>query len=129
LRLPLGVASAGLAILAYMPEAEVRDFFARIDLTADYGEAHHASVIDARLKRTRTDGYSLNPGLVVEGSWGIAAAVFTPDESPVAALSLTGVEHRFRPDRQRVLGPMLLRAAHRLSEVLVQTTQPPSSSE
>jgi DNA-binding IclR family transcriptional regulator len=51
----------------------------------------------------------------VEGSWGIAAAVFDRSGRPSWALSLTGVETRFRADRRRELGTLLLEAAHLLS--------------
>jgi DNA-binding IclR family transcriptional regulator len=118
IRLPLGVASAGLAVLAFMPDAERAGFLDRVDLTHDYGETHQRSTLEERLERTRVDGYATNPGLIVEGSWGMAAAVFTSHGAPIAALTLTGVEHRFRPERQRLLGPMLLAAAHKLSDAL-----------
>ena len=35
------------------------------------------------------------PGLIVEGSYGLGAAVFTREGHPQWALSLTGVEFRF----------------------------------
>lgn len=30
------------------------------------------------LEQTRLTGYSVNPGLILEGSWGMGAAVFDP---------------------------------------------------
>jgi DNA-binding IclR family transcriptional regulator len=87
IRFPLGVASAGLAILSHLP----------------------------RIELTRTTGYAVNPALIVEGSWGIGAAVFDPNGRPGWALSLTGVETRFRPERHHELGTLLLEEAHLLS--------------
>ena len=64
---------------------------------------------------TRTTGFAVNPALLVEGSWGLGAAVFDRAGQPAWALSLTGVETRFREDRRRELGTLLLDAAHRLT--------------
>lgn len=117
-RFPLGVASAGLVILAYLHEDEIRDYLSGRHLEREFGYEHSEHNIDARLRATRRDGYTLNPGLVVEGSWGMAAAVFNTDGAPIGALSLTGVEHRFAATRQPELGEMLLKAAHGLSTAL-----------
>ena len=117
IRFPLGVASAGLAMLSYLPDGEIDAFLARTDLSA-YGEAHAPDAVRRRVRRTRRDGYALNPGLLVEGSWGMGAAIFDATERPRWALSLTGVERRFDPARRRELGPLLLREAHELGRRL-----------
>jgi len=118
IRFPLGVASAGIAILAFLPEAEVDAHLARTDLVARFGSAHAAPEIRRRLAATRDVGYSLNPGLIVEGSWGMGAAVFDSKGAPIGALSVTGVESRFRPDRQPELGRLLLEHAHAVTREL-----------
>lgn len=115
IRFPLGVASAGLAVLAFLPDAEVEEHLSRSDLTVDFGEAHTPEAIRARVAETRVAGWALNPGLLVEGSWGMGAAVFDAHGSPVGALSLTGIDHRFTRSRQRELGELLLREAHVLT--------------
>ena len=115
IRFPLGVASAGLAILAYLPDADVERYLADASRTAGYGPAHTPDALRGRISATRRDGYALNPGLIVEGSWGMGAAVFNARSEPVGALSLTGVEHRFSAHRQPQLGRLLLAEAHRLS--------------
>ena len=72
-------------------------------------------MVRANLKRTREAGYSVNPGLVLEGSWGMGAAVFDQASRPAWALSLTGIEPRFREDRQEFLGRLLMEEAHRIT--------------
>jgi DNA-binding IclR family transcriptional regulator len=118
-RFPLGVASAGIAILAFLPAGEaepiIEDDRERI---ADYGPTHAAAPLRERLAETRELGYSVNPGLVVEGSYGLGAAVFDPSGRPAWALSLTGIEPRFRPARREELGQELLAEAHRLSTAI-----------
>lgn len=115
IRLPLGVASAGLVILAYLPEREIDEYLGAVDLTAGWGEAHSENAIRERISHTRETGYAVNPGLLVEGSWGMGAAVFDAAGRPAWALSLTGVETRFRPERRAELGTLLMEQAHRLS--------------
>jgi DNA-binding IclR family transcriptional regulator len=113
-RFPLGVVSAGLAVLAYLPQREIEDYLARVELATRWGDAHAAPAVRERLVATRAQGWAINPGLVVEGSWGMAAAVFDSGGSPAWALTLTGIEPRFRSERQPELGRLLLEEAHRL---------------
>lgn len=114
-RLPLGVASAGLVLLAHLPDAEVDRYLDHVDLAAGWGPKHSAANVRRRLAETRRLGYSVNPGLLVEGSWGIGAAVFNRSGRPEWALSLTGVQTRFSASRRPQLGESLLRAAHDLT--------------
>lgn len=115
-RFPLGVASAGTAIMAFLPEDEQELILARwADHAGRFAGAHTETVVRTNLKRTRETGYSVNPGLVLEGSWGMGAAVFDQAGRPAWALSLTGIEPRFRPERQEFLGRLLMEEAHRIS--------------
>lgn len=117
-RFPLGVASAGLAILAFLDEAEIATYLARSDLAGRWGADHGGEALRQRIAETRRQGYAVNPGLIVEGSWGMGAAVFDVTGAPAWALSLTGIEQRFSPSRQPTLGAHLLQQAHRLTQAL-----------
>ncbi len=115
-RFPLGVASAGLAILAFLPQDDADAYLSRHpDLAARWGASHDADALRPRMAETRDRGFAVNPGLIVEGSWGIGAAVFDQSGRPQWALSLTGVEFRFGADRLPMLGRTLLAHAHQLS--------------
>lgn len=115
-RFPLGVASAGLAILSFLPAAEADAYLDRHpEIAANWGTAHDAVALRSRLADTRDRGYAVNPGLIVEGSWGMGAAVFDQQGRPEWALSLTGVEFRFGPDRLPGLGRTLMAHAHQLT--------------
>jgi DNA-binding IclR family transcriptional regulator len=114
-RFPLGIASAGLVVLAHLPDSESREYLGRAALETEWGAAHSRAAIEARIRRTRIDGYALNPGLLVEGSWGIGAAVFDALGQPQWALSLTGVQARMAGERTAQLGETLLRTAHELT--------------
>ncbi|GAA4947585.1 IclR family transcriptional regulator [Actinoplanes utahensis] len=118
IRLPLGVASAGLAILALLPPDDATAYARRrgADLAAAYGEQHDTAALLRRVASTRRRGYAVNPGMLVPGSWGVGAVVFDRAGSAAWALSLTGVESRFDGDRTARLGALLLEAAHTLSQ-------------
>ena len=118
IRFPLGVASAGIAILALLPDAEREAYLARVDLEPEWGPEHATGPLRDRLALTRETGYAVNPALIVEGSWGMAAAVFDAAGRPAWALSATGVESRFTGDRQRGIGRVLLEQAHALTQRL-----------
>lgn len=115
-RFPLGVASAGLAILSYLTPDQIDRYFASTSLETQYGDSHTEAEIRGRIAETRRTGYSVNPALIVEGSWGMGAAVFGPSGQPSWALSLTGIEPRFSAERRPELGRLLLDHAHQLSQ-------------
>ncbi|WP_228375071.1 IclR family transcriptional regulator [Demequina iriomotensis] len=112
IRFPLGVASAGLAMLAMLPDRDREAYLTRTDLAPSWGASHAVEPLRARLAAARTAGYVVNPGLIVEGSWGMAAAIFDAAGRPAWALSATGVESRFSPARQPAIGRVLLDQAH-----------------
>lgn len=115
-RFPLGVASAGTAIMAFLPEEEQGVILSGWEKHAgDFAAGHTENLVRRNLEQTRMAGYSVNPGLVLEGSWGMGAAVFDQLGRPIGALSLTGIEPRFRPERQEFLGRLLMEEAHRMS--------------
>jgi DNA-binding IclR family transcriptional regulator len=120
IRFPLGVASAGLAILAHMTPAERDEYLQRAKLVREWGDAHGEAPLSQRIAEAQELGFAVNPGLLVEGSWGIGAAVFDRTGAPAWALSLTGVETRFRPDRIPQLGRALLDGAHELTKRLAR---------
>jgi DNA-binding IclR family transcriptional regulator len=117
IRFPLGVASAGLAILAFLSDTAVERYLTGADLS-EFGPAHASARVRERVAVTRAAGYAVNPGLLVEGSWGMGAAVFDSSDQPAWALSLTGIEARFSAERRPELGRLLLEHAHRLTQSL-----------
>ena len=117
-RFPLGVASAGLAILSFLPEGATERYLAAHALDTEFGSEHGQRSLRRRVAETRERGWAENPGLIVEGSWGMGAAVFDQAGQPAWALSLTGIESRFAPDRRPEMGRLLLHHAHELTKKL-----------
>jgi DNA-binding IclR family transcriptional regulator len=117
-RFPLGVASAGIVLLAYLSDPEVDAYLAHARLVDERGADYADGPLRERLAQTRRAGYSVNPGLIVEGSWGMGAAIFDATGRPAWALSVTGIEPRFRADRQSEIGRILLEQAHVVTQRL-----------
>lgn len=109
-RLPLGVGSAGLALLAWLPEDEAdqmmernRDALVRFPrLTAERIRK------DARAARAR--GYALSAHIVVHGTGGIAVPILDAEGRPVAALGATAIAERL-VTRQDMLAKLLYEEA------------------
>lgn len=120
-RFPLGVASAGMAILAFLNEQSMDRYVESSNLVSEYGAEHAVEKLRRKITETRKLGYSVNPGLIVEGSWGMGAAVFDASGQPAWALSLTGIKSRFELARRKELGQLLLHHAHELSTKLSRT--------
>lgn len=122
-RFPVGVASAGSAILAFLPDDQQEAILGRWEQHAgEFAAGHTEAIVRRQLEETKLRGYSVNPGLVLEGSWGMGAAVFDGRGNPVGAVSFTGIEPRFRPERQPFLGRLLMDEAHKISSKLLGVT-------
>ena len=119
IRFPLGVASAGLVILALLPDAEIDDYLERADLTTQHGPAHDAAALRERIGSTRATGYAVNRGLVVEGELGDgrrgvrrrepSGVGFEPDSGHRAALrpgAPARARHRAVPRGTRLTGAL-----------------------
>jgi DNA-binding IclR family transcriptional regulator len=118
-RLPLGVGAASLAMLAAMPEAESD---AAIDANRIQFKERFprftAKLVKELVAEARLTGYAVNPGLLLAGSWGIAAPIHVGPHIPPAAISITAVEARLQPKRQQELGHLLTMEAEALRKLL-----------
>ncbi len=120
-RFPLGVGSAGIAFLSSFTNHWVAEYLAKHDLSSPWGPQHAVSLVRDRVATARELGYALNPGLILEGDWGMAVSVPSSLGRPEWALSVTGVESRFRPERQGEMGLILADIAARLAATIART--------
>lgn len=120
-RKPAGVGAGAMAILAALPQAEADALQRRVaHLTGDLAE-----VLARDQAATRQQGYALNPGRIVPGSWGLGVAILWPDGRPAGALSIAAIEDRMRPDRRPDLIAALQREARVVEEHLAALGGPP----
>ncbi|WP_274351726.1 IclR family transcriptional regulator [Roseinatronobacter alkalisoli] len=122
---PLGVGAGSLAMLAALPDREVDTIIA-----ANADELHQnyprlkADELRAQVDRTRADGYSVNPGLIFEDSWGLGVALHGPDGRLVGALSLAAIESRMREPRRADMIRALRAEARKIENRLAQGSAP-----
>ncbi|WP_114772053.1 IclR family transcriptional regulator [Microvirga subterranea] len=116
---PLGIGAGSLAMLAALPDEEIEHVLAenRPALEAQY-PAYTIDLIRDDIARTREQGYALNPGRIVAGSWGLGVAVRFPDGRVAGALSLAAIDSRMTPDRQPELARLLKAEAERVDAKL-----------
>lgn len=118
-RHPLGIGAGSLAVLSALPDDEIEHAIAAnaVTIQEKYPAYSSKSLRDA-VTRTRKEGYALNPGLLMKGSWGIGVPVRNLQGRPVYAVSLAAIEDRLDEARRRELVPMLKLEAAKLERLL-----------
>ncbi|MEQ3553720.1 IclR family transcriptional regulator [Pseudonocardia nematodicida] len=126
-RHPLGIGAGSLAILAALPDDEVA---AALAATAP-ARRRYLRFDDEALwhlvQRSRADGYALNDGRFVAGSWAIGVPLHDADGRVVAALSVASIEQRLGPERRAELAAELHRCAEDVRTALTAGAAPPAT--
>ncbi len=114
-RHPRGIGGGSLAILAALPEDEVEACLqANAALIAARYPHYSVPLIRTLVDEVREQGYAVNRGLVVPGSWGIGVPLRDEQGQVLGALSIAAVESRMDEERQFQLAKLLSREAKRL---------------
>lgn len=121
-RHPLGVGAGSLAMLAGMSDSEVETVIAAnvADGSLKQHPNYSATQLRELVRETRANGYSLNPGMMLAGSWAIGVVIRGADRRPVGALSIAAIEHRMSRERQRELVPLLRAEAREVENRLLR---------
>jgi DNA-binding IclR family transcriptional regulator len=109
-RRPLGVSSAGVAILAAMPASEARKIVLANEARFGPYRADAATVI-GQIQLARRTGYYLRDIGLVQGTKALSAWIRTPDGQPAAAITLTAIRNRLNPRRAIEVADVLVAAA------------------
>lgn len=113
-RLPAYCTAVGKAMLAFDHDAAEAAIAAGLPRLTDYTFTDPAA-FRAELRRIRQDGIAYDRQEAALGLTCVAAPVMGPAGRPVAALSVTGVDHRF--DRAR-FAPALRRVAYEAARAI-----------
>jgi DNA-binding IclR family transcriptional regulator len=109
-RRPLGVSSAGVAILAAMPAAEMRKIVLANE--ARFGPYRtDAATVLGWIQLARRTGYFLREVGLLQGTKALSAWIRTPDGQPAAAITLTAIRNRLNPRRAIEAADALVAAA------------------
>lgn len=117
-------AGSGRLLLAHAPEAVQTQVLAQRLPRFTPATRTDAGWIAADLQRIRTRGYLLTTDEVIAGAGTVAAPVRDASGQVVAVLSVSAPTMRMRPPRPRVLLPMVLDAAAKLSRALGAAAEP-----
>lgn len=117
-RHPLGIGAGSLAILSALPDEEVEQVIAATAAARQRYPRFDDETMRRLVRRSRKNGYALNDGLVIPGSWAIGVVVPDADDRPVAALSIASIAERLRGARRDELVELLQREAHNVHSAL-----------
>ncbi|MBV8697699.1 IclR family transcriptional regulator [Bradyrhizobium sp.] len=116
-RRPLGVSSAGVAILAAMPAPEARRIVAANEKRFA-GYRTDVATIVAQIALARRRGYNLRDVGLVQGTKSISTWIKSADGQPAAAITVSAVRGRLGPRREPEVAEILLKAARSIQERL-----------
>lgn len=101
---PLGIGAGSLAMLSSLDDNEVETILAANKKVLETQYAYYpVEQIRDDVAAARRQGYALNPGRIVAGSWGLGLAIRYPDGRIAGALSLAAVDSRMSAGRQPAL--------------------------
>jgi DNA-binding IclR family transcriptional regulator len=116
-RRPLGVSSAGVAILAAMPAHEARAIVAANDVRFEAYRTSATAVL-GQIAAARRRGYNLREVGLVQGTKSISTWIKTPDGRPAAAMTVSAVRVRLGPRREQEVADILLKAARTIEQAI-----------
>jgi len=116
-RRPLGVSSAGVAILAALPAQEARKIVAANEARLVAYRAS-ASTVLAQVTAARRRGYNLREVGLVQGTKSISTWIKTADGRPAAAITVSAVRSRLGPRREQEVADILLNASREIEQEL-----------
>ena len=117
-RHPLGVGSAGMAILSALPDTEAHAVVkANSPQLEEYGGISAEMIHRLRLN-TRQRGYSVMQNYAVSGALGVGCALTRDDGTPVLAMSVSAITDRMPIKRQVETARLLRRELDNLRGLL-----------
>jgi DNA-binding IclR family transcriptional regulator len=121
-RRPLGIGAGSLALLAWLPDQEVRRIIdANAPLLTRYPNFDAATLLEL-VDASRRQGYAFNDRMVIPGMCAVGAPILGKDGHPVAALSVAAIESRMQPGRRADIAAWLTDEARTLQERLTDAT-------
>jgi DNA-binding IclR family transcriptional regulator len=116
-RRPLGVSSAGVAILAALPAQEARKIVAANEARFLPYRTSTSTVL-AQITAARRRGYNMREVGLVQGTKSLSAWIKTADGRPAAAITASAVRSRLGPRREAEVAEILLKAAREIEREL-----------
>lgn len=122
--LPAHATASGKAILAYLPEAELRSILTKGMSQYTQHTIHSVDEFIKDKQRILERGFAISEQEFENDINALAAPVFGADSYPVASISIAGPAYRLHKDRILEIAPSLLLAVHELSQEVNKTVPP-----
>jgi DNA-binding IclR family transcriptional regulator len=114
-RRPLGVGAGSLALLAYLPDDEIKQINAANAKALARYPGFAARDLRTLIAETRSNGYSFNDGRIVPGMSAVGVPIFGHRSRPVAALSCAAISERMEPERRATIVTVLQEQARAIA--------------
>lgn len=98
---PAAASAAGRAMLAHLPEGEVKKMYGTGKPEWGYSRASTYSELILLLEKVRLHGFAVSVEEIVTGVNGVARCILDPLGNPIAALSIAIPTARFSPEITR----------------------------
>ncbi len=112
---PFHVTATGLAVLAYMPAAQVDDILSRDFSRFTEAPKLNPGKVRQELDRVRQRGYSINLSQYRRGVCAIGAPIIDSEGAPVGSICISMPESRYEPKRLDEWGKAVVKAAAAIS--------------
>jgi DNA-binding IclR family transcriptional regulator len=116
-RRPLGVGAGSMAILAWLPDAEIEAVFTLIKPQLMNYPKINVKWLEREVEQSRARGYALILNNIVPRMGGIGVPVLGPDSRPIAGLSIAALSERISP-RLEELAATLRKEAQQITAPL-----------
>lgn len=116
--LPVTAGATGLAILAFLSDAEQRAILGRPLPTITPQTTTDRATLEQALTRVRQQGYALTRGERTPGAVGVGAPIFGPTGRVIGSVGITLPEQRFRPEDERQQAERVIGSARKITEQL-----------
>jgi DNA-binding IclR family transcriptional regulator len=120
-RRPLGVSSAGVAILAALPAQDTRKIVAANEARFAAYRTTSSSVL-AQVAAAKRRGYNLREVGLVQGTKSISTWIKAADGRAAAAITVSAVRSRLGPRREHEVAEVLLKASSAVERELRPVT-------
>lgn len=116
-RRPLGVSSAGIAILAALPSAEARQIINKNQVRFGAYRTTPTIALD-QIADARRRGYGIHHVGLVPGTKAISATIRGTDKRPIAAITIAAIRSRLGPRREGEVGEILENTVRSIEKIL-----------
>ena len=115
-RRPLGVGAGSLALLAWLPDAEIEAVLSVVEPRLGQFPKVSRKWIEGEIQKSRDRGYTLFLNMLVDRMGGVGVPVIGPEGKPIAALAIAALSDRIS-SRLESMVEMLKREADVVADV------------